>query len=634
MLSLLSPCVLLGTWALPLQSEKLAPELAARVESPAHPAERQRVYAVLCEGLDAEDLARLGVARLPRGERQRRVAAELRAFALERQAPLLARLAELEREGAVARVRPLWILNAVSFEGTPAALLEIAARPEVARLGWDAARPLSELQDVASAPPAAAPSGPGESGPTPNLVEVQANALWDLGFRGQGMRILMLDGGTDLAHPDLANRIWENPLEFPDGSDNDGNGLVDDFHGWDFVDGDNDPSPVAFDAHGTHTAGILVGDGSGTGLITGMAPEAVLAVTRVNAESDHWLALQYAVDQAFDCTSSSYSYKWSYVPKPDYHAHRAVQEVLLAAGILHANSIGNQGSDPYHPVPFQVAVPGSVPGPWRHPAQIQAGGGVAASLGCGAVFPGGGSYSLSSLGPCAWENVKLYAPPYSSAQNPDYWDYPVGGFGGLLQGLIKPDVVAPTNVTTTTLGGGYTTFGGTSASTPHLGGASALLFSVNPHAEPRHLAQALQVTALDLGPLGKDVQFGAGELRVRDAALRLVHLVSVDNPKPSLGEVLTISMSGLPSTFFASFWGTVPGVTTLPFATLDLGFPLFPFVFDLLDASGERDVFFQVPFAAPLVGVDILLQSVEFAPTLAPGGAFLVSPLESFHIVQ
>jgi subtilisin family serine protease len=536
----------------------------------------------------------------------------------------MALLAELEAGGSAGRVRPVWIAGAVAFEGTPAAVRAVALLPEVLRLGWDAPRPLAEIEDA----PAACPAPPGVPGPTPNLVEVQAPQLWALGMTGQGIRILNIDGGTDVTHPDLAGSVWTNPFDPLDGVDNDGNGYVDDLHGWDFVDGDNNPSPAGFDAHGTNTAGILVGDGTSSGSPTGMAPDAELAVARVNTEVDHWLALQYAVGTAMDCTSSSYSYKWGTFPKPDYHTHRDVQVVLLAAGIIHVNSIGNQGGAPEHPVPFQIAVPGSVPGPWRHPIQAQLFPGLSAALGCGAVELGGGQYSLSSLGPSAWEDVKLYSPSYGFLQNPAYWDYPVGGFVGDQQGLIKPDLVAPTNVQTTAPGGGYSTFGGTSAATPHLGGACALLRSASPAAEPRHLAQALQITAFDLGPPGKDVQFGAGELRVRDAALRLLHLVKVDDVAPQLGDPVTVLVYGTPGATFATLWGLDQGTTIGPGFALDLAAPFHLLFGGVLNGAGQAGLIFNVPGTTALVGVEILLQSVQ----AGAGGVILVSTLESLEV--
>jgi fibronectin type 3 domain-containing protein len=72
----------------------------------------------------------------------------------------------------------------------------------------------------------------------------------------------ILDTGVDLDHEDLKAHIWTNPGEIPDNNiDDDHNGLVDDFYGWDFsgdstlILEDNDPTDTY--GHGTHCAGIV-----------------------------------------------------------------------------------------------------------------------------------------------------------------------------------------------------------------------------------------------------------------------------------------------------------------------------------------------------------------------------------------
>jgi len=68
--------------------------------------------------------------------------------------------------------------------------------------------------------------------------------------------------GTGIApnHPDLTENIWINPDEIADGRDNDGNGLVDDLIGWDFLHGRNNPADG--NGHDTCTSSIIAGKGN------------------------------------------------------------------------------------------------------------------------------------------------------------------------------------------------------------------------------------------------------------------------------------------------------------------------------------------------------------------------------------
>ncbi len=73
--------------------------------------------------------------------------------------------------------------------------------------------------------------------------------------------IAILDTGVDWQHPDLAANIWKNKLEIPDnGRDDDGNGLIDDVRGWDYISNDN--NPMDDNSHGTHVAGIAAAVGN------------------------------------------------------------------------------------------------------------------------------------------------------------------------------------------------------------------------------------------------------------------------------------------------------------------------------------------------------------------------------------
>jgi subtilisin family serine protease/uncharacterized protein YhfF len=102
-------------------------------------------------------------------------------------------------------------------------------------------------------------------------ADIDAPEAWEISTGSAGVTVGVIDTGIDYNHPDLAANVWINAGEDcpgcrSDGVDNDGNGYVDDWRGWDFLNDDNDP----FDdnGHGTHVAGTIgaVGD-NGTGVV-------------------------------------------------------------------------------------------------------------------------------------------------------------------------------------------------------------------------------------------------------------------------------------------------------------------------------------------------------------------------------
>lgn len=112
-----------------------------------------------------------------------------------------------------------------------------------------------------------------------SLPQVNAPGAWALTEGDSTVVIAIVDSGVEWAHPDLAANIWTNPRESgtdaqgndkrSNGIDDDGNGYIDDWHGWDLVGsnyetfvpgitkGDNNPAPTGNNNdHGTHVAGI------------------------------------------------------------------------------------------------------------------------------------------------------------------------------------------------------------------------------------------------------------------------------------------------------------------------------------------------------------------------------------------
>jgi subtilisin family serine protease len=540
------------------------------------------------------------------------VSALLQEHAAQSQAQVRAVLDEAVAQGAAAKVEVLWIGNAVLFEARAEVVEALAALPGVNRVRLQSQPDPAAIHDSAPAgtPPAAtaAPLAGGAAAglvPEPNLTGLQAPVLWNLGFDGSGVVVTNLDTGTNITHPDLANRVWNNPGEIAgNGVDDDGNGKIDDMHGWDFVSNNNDVT--SGDPHGTNTAGILCGDGGSGVRLTGMAPGATMVVCQMSSEQNYWLGQQYSLLVGVDAITSSNSFKWAFVPKPDYHMNRQICDMELAAEIIHANSIGNQGLLlSSYPIPFNIATPGNCPSPFLHPDSEA--GGVSAVMGCGALnLPGDTLYTSSGRGPAAWEDIGLYVLGYPWSQNPNYWDYPYGGFAGGQPGLKKPELMTYTDVWTTTLGISYSIFGGTSAATPHLGGALCLMLDVQPNAAPRHVAAALELSATEMGTAGKDNTFGNGKLRAALAARRLLVLGRFDTQAPGLGETVTLDVFGPADEPVFAFLS--PGIHDDPISSWNLDSPFFFFGVMPLDGTGQFSASFQVPNDPLLAGVTAWLQ--------------------------
>ena len=91
-----------------------------------------------------------------------------------------------------------------------------------------------------------------------HLPVIDASQAWNTTTGDTSVIIAIVDDAVDLDHEDLADNIFTNWAEYhgTDGIDDDFNGYIDDIHGWDFAENNNDPNPaIESQDHGTHVAG-------------------------------------------------------------------------------------------------------------------------------------------------------------------------------------------------------------------------------------------------------------------------------------------------------------------------------------------------------------------------------------------
>ena len=175
-------------------------------------------------------------------------------------------------------------------------------------------------------------------------ADVDAASAWAARTDASEVLVALLDTGVSVNHPDLAQNIWRNQGEIPDdGIDNDGNGYIDDVHGWDFLHDDGSVFDGAFpDMHGTHIAGIIAADGGNGIAVAGVAWKAPLLPLKVlgpDGVCSTWALLE-AIDYAVRMGASIACCTWSAA------GYSSLLETAIAdSGMLFIVAAGNTGAD-------------------------------------------------------------------------------------------------------------------------------------------------------------------------------------------------------------------------------------------------------------------------------------------------
>jgi len=273
---------------------------------------------------------------------------------------------------------------------------------------------------------------------------IGAKNAWDVttgGFdiNGNEIVIAVLDDSYDLSHPELEGRIFFNEAEIPDdGIDNDNNGYIDDYQGWNTTNG-NDNHPL-IDNHGIAVAGIM---GAKTNNELGIAginwQVKILPISGIEKKSEVITGYEYVLNMRkryndSNGTEGAYIVVANYSAgidnafgtDPQYLAWCNMYEAMGDVGILSTGATANKN--------VNVDVDGDMP------------------TTCPSEF-------LLSVTNIDINDTKVISSGYG-LENID--------LGAPGKGTIALDLDA-----------GYDpSFGGTSAAAPHVAGAIALLYSV------------------------------------------------------------------------------------------------------------------------------------------------------------
>ena len=457
----------------------------------------QHVIVMMAERYDDTHLAQK-TAFMTKEQQRDFVIAERKAFCQASQTQVIDFLEGYKSDNMVSELKSFWTFNGFSCTASAEVIAQLAERKDVAMIFSDEMRPMIPFNEKVH--PATAKANAW------HVDKVNAPEVWNYngsGYTGNGVIVGLIDTGVNYNHIDIANSMWDGGNEFP-------------HHGYDIFNQDNDP--MDDQGHGTHTAGIIAGQGN-AGTQTGVAPGAkIMAIKILSAEGEgeatHLIqGVEFALEHGTDLLSLSLS---DVGAGPCYY-YRDVFATCLEAGVAAAIACGNEGQTQYtYPVPFNISAPGNCPPPWLHPDQ-QIEGGLTSVISVGATDPNDEHCGFSSIGPTTWA---------SGVNVGDYNDYPYENGDASQPGLIRPDISAPgENITSlnylTT--NNYIEMDGTSMATPCVAGVLAMLLEANPDLTPTELDSIIELTSTRVGNTMKNNRVGAGRIDALAAINALFH---------------------------------------------------------------------------------------------------------------
>lgn len=329
---------------------------------------------------------------------------------------------------------------------------------------------------------------------------IDAPEAWDLGFRGEGVRVGILDGGFDLDHPDLSPNI--------------NMGLSYDLTG----EGLQYSIPNAF-SHGSHVAGTIAAADNGFGTI-GVAPEAELVLIKVlsdNGSGSLGDVLEGIIYSAIvGCDVINMSLGTTLYRSGDIFAGYTAKDVagLVSAyirviafanqqGVTVMTSAGNDAIDFDHTADL-IHIPSDIANTISISATAPVGWAVDPTTNLD-VFTSYSNYGQSAID---------FAAPGGDFQYYSVDPDAICTVGGVIQYCYVFDYVFSTGNEV------WYWAAGTSMATPHATGVAALIIGKNGGSmQPKQVRMKMIKSADDLGKPGNDDFFGMGRVNAMKAVM-------------------------------------------------------------------------------------------------------------------
>ncbi len=486
------------------QTQTITPSLQTALNN-AGPSDMLAITITMSEQHDLASLYQI-LEGMSREEKRQLVVSELKGFADLSQQSIMNSINGLVSTGQIDNVRELWIVNMIACKAKPIAITQLAQRQDIYLIHVDEIYDVGELEPAINTIPENSPEPPPY-----HILKMNVPDVWDMGYEGEDVVVAVLDTGVNYDHHDLIGNMWYHP-DFPN-------------HGWNFIHNNNDPmDDDELYYHGTHVAGIIAGNGNGSGYDesykTGVAPKAkIMAVKVLEGDGQNYYfhstvlaGVQFSVEYGADIINLSLGASLVGINPVILSQWRQAMDVVLSSGRISIAGAGNKNKHSGYVIPpNQIFIPGNIPPPWQHPDQLNIGtqSGV---VSVGATDDDDEMWYLSCEGPVTWINIE------------PYYDYPIGI--DLQGGLIRPDVVAPgVEVLSSYNSEGYSYMTGTSMSTAAVSGVMALLLSANPFLLPDELSEIIETTATQLYPhTNKNNETGSGRVNAL-AAVQMTECV-------------------------------------------------------------------------------------------------------------